>query len=81
MKIEIVTPDKKVYEGDVESAIFPGINGSFEVLNSHAALISALSEGAVKLVANKKEEVFRISGGVVEVNSNKVSVLAEAILA
>ena len=80
MKIEIITPDKKVFEGEVSSAQFPGSNGSFEVLNNHAAIISALEKGNLKIKTTKGEvKSFVIDGGVVEVVNNKIIVLAEAV--
>jgi len=83
MFIEIVTPDKKIFEGEATSAIFPGTDGSFEILNNHAALVSTLGKGSivfVKILNNKSEEVqMEVDGGVVEVLNNKVTVLAEKI--
>ena len=83
MFIEIVTPDKKVFEGEATSAIFPGTDGSFQILNNHAALVSTLGKGNiifVKTINNKSEEVqMEVDGGVVEVLNNKVTVLAEKI--
>ena len=84
MFIEIVTPDEKVFEGEVESATFPGSDGSFQVLSDHAAMISTLGDGDIKFIreVNKKPEETHIavSGGVVEVLNNKVTVLAEKIV-
>ena len=83
MFIEIVTPDKKEFEGEATSAIFPGSDGSFQILNNHAALVSTLGKGNiifVKTLNNKSEEVqMEVDGGVVEVLNNKVTVLAEKI--
>ncbi|GAB2546979.1 ATP synthase F1 subunit epsilon [Rufibacter soli] len=82
MYLEIITPDKKVFEGEVISAQFPGINGGFEVLNNHAPLISALANGAVRVTPTAGTPVvFQIDGGVVEVLDNKIIVLAEAVIA
>jgi len=82
MTLEILTPDKKVFEGEVSSVTLPGTMGSFEILNNHAPIISTLEDG--KLVVrgmgkDGKEHVFLIKGGVVEANSNQVMVLAEGI--
>ncbi|MFO0355392.1 MAG: ATP synthase F1 subunit epsilon [Sphingobacteriaceae bacterium] len=78
MKLEIITPDKKVYEGQVKSAIFPGAEGSFGVLNNHAAMISTLKAGKIEVIeeSNDKKE-FVIKGGVAEVKNNNVIVLAD----
>ena len=76
MNLEIITPDKKVFSGEVEVVTLPGTDGSFQVLKDHAALVSTLGKGILK--ADKQE--FAIDGGVVEVLNNKVLVLAEAVL-
>ena len=82
MILEILTPDKKVFEGEVASVTVPGTMGSFEILNNHAPIISTLEDG--KLIVrgsstSAKQDVFLIHGGVVEVLNNKVMVLAEGI--
>lgn len=77
MHLEIITPDRKVFEGEVISANFPGADGSFEVLNNHAPLIAALKAGDVTLTGAAGRDTFRIEGGVVEVLRNNVIVLAE----
>ena len=79
MNLEILTPDKKVFEGEVDSVSLPGTMGSFEVLNHHAPLISTLEDGKLTVRAGKNEDVFLITGGVVEVLNNTVMVLAEGI--
>ncbi|MBL7918985.1 MAG: ATP synthase F1 subunit epsilon [Bacteroidia bacterium] len=77
MKIEIITPDKKLYEGTIKSAVFPGSEGSFGILNNHAPLIGTLKAGKVELVDENNTKIdFDIKGGVVEVLKNKVIVLA-----
>ena len=77
MKIEIITPDKKLYEGTIKSAVFPGSEGSFGILNNHAPLIGTLKAGKVELVDENNIKIdFDIKGGVVEVLKNKVIVLA-----
>lgn len=77
MHLEIITPDRKVFEGEVTSARFPGADGLFEVLNNHAPLIAALKAGDVTLTGAAGRDTFRIEGGVVEVLHNNVIVLAE----
>jgi F-type H+-transporting ATPase subunit epsilon len=78
MKLEIITPDKKLFEGTVKSAIFPGSEGSFGILNNHAAMIATLKEGKVELTEENNNKIeFAIKGGVVEVQKNNVIVLAE----
>ena len=78
MNLEILTPDKKIFEGEVRSVTVPGIMGSFEILNNHAPIISTLDDGKLIVRSAGKEEVFLVKGGVVEVLDNKVMVLAEA---
>jgi F-type H+-transporting ATPase subunit epsilon len=84
MYIELVTPDEKIFEGEVESATFPGSDGSFQVLNNHAPMISTLGKGdlkMVKLVEKKPQDIiYDVEGGVVEVLNNKVTVLAEKVI-
>jgi len=78
MFLEIITPEKKIYSGDVESVKLPGADGSFGILNNHAPIIAALKHGAIKVTdTHKMVENFEIKGGVVEVLDNKVIVLAE----
>jgi F-type H+-transporting ATPase subunit epsilon len=78
MKIEIINPDKTIFEGEVDLIQLPGKDGSFEILNNHAPLISVLKEGKVKVIdKDKKTLFFDIKGGVIEVHKNKVLVLAE----
>ncbi|WP_207429590.1 ATP synthase F1 subunit epsilon [Pedobacter sp. SYSU D00535] len=79
MTLEILTPDKKVYEGEVTSVTVPGVQGSFEVLNNHAPIISTLEDGQVIIRNGKETESFLIKGGVVEVLDNKIMVLAEGV--
>ena len=77
MLLEVLTPGKKVFEGEVESIILPGLDGTFEILNNHAPLIAALKEGDLKIKTGKEREAISIGSGFVEVNRNKVVVLAE----
>jgi F-type H+-transporting ATPase subunit epsilon len=58
MHLEIITPDKKVFEGEVIGAKFPGINGAFEVLNNHAPLISTLDNGPVRIATTSGQQYF-----------------------
>ena len=80
MKVEIITPDSTIFTGDNVGLVqLPGIDGSFEVLNNHAPLISVLKKGRIKLInkGEKEEQFFEIKGGVIEVINNKVLILAE----
>lgn len=77
MHLEIITPDKTLFEGEVDAATFPGSKGSFQVLKNHASLISSLDKGKVILRTNKEMQEILISGGIVEVLKNNIIVLAE----
>jgi len=80
MELEIITPDKKVYEGQVKLVKVPGSKGSFEILNNHAPIISILEQGEVQVIDNDdKTNYYDISGGVVEVKQNNIIILAESI--
>lgn len=78
MNLEILTPEKKLYSGEVYGVQMPGISGSFEVLDKHAPLISALKPGRIKVLKDKQHtSTFDIQGGFVEVLNNRVTVLVE----
>ena len=77
MKLEILTPDKKVFEGEIRSVTVPGTMGSFEVLNDHAPIISTLEDGKVIIRSGGTEETIYIKGGVIEVLNNNIMLLAE----
>ncbi len=80
MLLEIITPDKKVFEGEVSVATFPGSDGSFQVLNTHAPLVSLLQGGVVSYKSKEGNNQVQITGGVVEVLKNKVIVLADGVV-
>jgi len=79
LNLEILTPEKKLYSGEVYGVQMPGISGSFEVLDRHAPLISALKAGRIKVLKDKQNHTatFEIQGGFVEVLNNRVTVLVE----
>jgi len=79
MHLEIITPDKKVFDGDVSVVTFPGTDGSFQVMNNHAPLVSILRDGMVEYKVSGTRTQVHITGGVVEVLKNKVIVLADGI--
>jgi F-type H+-transporting ATPase subunit epsilon len=80
MYLEILTPEKKVFEGNVTIATFPGADGSFQVMDNHAPLISLLKEGVVEYKSKEASDKMVITGGVVEVLKNKVVLLADGIV-
>ena len=78
MLLEVITPETKVFEGEVKSVLLPGTNGKFEILNNHAPIISTLTEGEVRIIKkNDQKELFDINGGVIEMQNNKIIVLAD----
>jgi F-type H+-transporting ATPase subunit epsilon len=79
MYLEIITPDKKVFEGEVKLIKLPGSKGAFEILKNHAPLLSTLEKGTIKIMdANNKEHLFEVDGGVIENKANKIIVLVES---
>ena len=75
MLLEIITPESKVYEGEVKSVLLPGTNGKFEILNNHAPIISTLTAGQIRIVNNNDQrEMFNINGGVIEMQNNNIIV-------
>lgn len=79
MFLEIITPDKKVFSGEVTSVQVPGTGGQFQILNNHAPIISTLANGKVKIKTASGTQSFDVKGGVVEVLKNKIVVLAESV--
>jgi F-type H+-transporting ATPase subunit epsilon len=78
MQLEILTPEKKLYSGEVYGVQLPGVSGLFEILDKHAPLVSALGTGNVKVLKDKSAtENYAIKSGFVEVANNKVTVLVE----
>ena len=78
MQLEIITPEKQLYTGEVSSVLLPGVDGKFEVLNNHAPIISSLTKGQVRIINNKLQtEIIDINGGVIEIQNNKIIVLAD----
>ena len=76
--LEIVTPKRIVFKGEVTSFSAPGVEGGFQVLHSHAPLLSSVKIGKVQISeASGTEFQYAISGGFVEVRDNKVILLAE----
>jgi F-type H+-transporting ATPase subunit epsilon len=75
--LEIITPESRLFDGKVKLVQVPGTKGSFEILKNHAAIISTLAPGQIKVITEAdKEEFFEISSGIVEVKSNVITILA-----
>lgn len=79
MTLEILTPEKKLFSGDVYGVQLPGITGLFEVLDKHAPIVSALRSGVVKVLNDNKNNTtsYSVKGGFVEVINNRTTVLVE----
>lgn len=96
MQLEIITPEHKIFEGEVDAVQLPGKDGVFQILDNHAPIISTLNEGTVKIdipgshkhlnelsghieLDKSDEKILRlpIKGGVIEVQNNKVILLAD----
>lgn len=81
MVLEILTPEKKIFSGEVYGVQLPGIDGMFEVLEKHAPLVSALKSGNLKILNDKNTStIYSIQSGFVEVLNNKTMVLVEGAL-
>ena len=83
MTLEILTPERKLFSGEVYGVQMPGISGSFEVLEKHAPLVRALKAGRIKVLRDRQNHsaYYDIQGGFVEVLNNKVSILVEGATA
>ncbi len=78
MHLDIITPDTTLFSGEVTLVQLPGKDGSFEILNQHAPLISVLKSGKIRILDRSKQELFfEVKSGVVEVRNNKILVLSE----
>ena len=77
MKLEIITPEKRLFDGNIRLVQVPGTKGSFEVLKNHAPIISTLTQGKIKVITEQGiEEFFEIKSGIIEVKANFISILA-----
>ena len=92
MYLEIISPEAKLFTGEVESLTLPGTNGSFQLLENHGPIVSTLQAGAVKIKGNitisesyqnqfesisKEETLFTISSGTIEMRDNKIILLSD----
>ena len=78
MQLQILTPDKAVFDGEVQALLVPGAAGPFEILKDHAPILSSLVPGELRVKAEGKETYFNVSGGFLEFHANKAVVLAKA---
>ena len=80
MQLSVLTPDQEYFSGEITSVKVPGVLGELQVLNNHAPIVSALSEGKVQVkTADGKVLLFSISGGFIEILNNNVSLLVQNI--
>lgn len=77
LKLKIISPEKIIYDGEVKSVTVPGTLGSFEILNNHAPIISALTGGKVEYITENNSHSVNVEGGFVEVKKNEVSICVE----
>ena len=80
MTLNILTPEQKIFSGEVDSVQLCGTDGVFEILNSHAPLIASLIEGPARIKLGNQKQEFKLKSGIVEVIKNNVSVLTEGII-
>jgi F-type H+-transporting ATPase subunit epsilon len=78
IRVEIVSQDRMVFEGDADIVVLPGVAGEMGILPNHAPLLSTLKFGILKVRRQGREEVFTVAGGVVEVQPHLVTVLADS---
>ena len=92
MFLEIVTPESSIFQGDVESVTVPGVDGEFQMLNNHAAIVSLLKEGTISIggditiekayqnkftKGDKNKFELVIKSGTIELNDNKIIILVD----
>ena len=78
LRLKVISPEKILFDGDVESVTVPGTLGEFEVLENHAPIISSLNAGQMTFVVpNEGKMEINIAGGFVEVQKNEVSLCVE----
>lgn len=78
MRLEIVTAERVLFQGDVDAVVAPGIDGEIGILPKHAALMTVLQPGELRYRTGGDEEIFAVTGGFIDVHADKVSVLADA---
>jgi len=78
--LSVLTPGKEVYHGEITSVKVPGITGQFEILKGHAAIVSALGEGSVRILTFKGETInYTIEKGFIEVLNDDVALLVQGL--
>ena len=92
MILEIISPEKIIFTGDVDSVAVPGVDGEFEMLNNHASIVSTLKKGTIKIYGDitieenlkdkfqkgpEKGTFLSINSGTVELKENKIIALVD----
>lgn len=78
IRCEIASQDRLVFEGDVDNVLLPGSDGEMGILPNHAPLLSTLKMGIIKVRHGGEEDLYTVTGGVVEVQPNIITILADA---
>lgn len=80
LKIDIVTPAKTIFKGEINSITVPGTKGGFQVLKNHAPIVSTFEIGLIKVeLPDSKTNYYATAGGTIEVIDNEIIVLADSI--
>jgi F-type H+-transporting ATPase subunit epsilon len=79
MHLNIITPERKIFDGEVYGILVPGVEGYFELLDNHAPIVAAIGKGDLKILKDKNNdhETYKVTGGFIEMNNNKTVVLIE----
>ena len=78
VRCEIVSQDRMVWEGDADIVVVPGVAGEMGILPNHAPLLSTLKFGILKVRNKGDEQLFTVAGGVIEVQPDLITVLADS---
>jgi F-type H+-transporting ATPase subunit epsilon len=77
LMLEIVTPEKMAFSGNVEEVTIPGTEGEFGVLRGHEAFLSSVDIGELNFIQDSKKTYYSVNTGYAEVTGNKVTILIE----
>lgn len=79
MHLEILSPEKTYYSGEVDSVTLPGSIGSFQILTNHAPLIASLKKGILSFMKEGQVQTIEITDGFVEVSDNKITICIDSV--
>lgn len=77
LHVTVISPEKTIFDGEVESVVAPGVNGELGILRNHAPLMTVLGKGEMRIKRAGEEERFELDGGFLQVVDNVVTVLSE----